>query len=66
MTDVIVKIEHCRQLKYCSSGIRALFKRYSMDYSDFLKNGIEAEKLLAATNNDGMANAAVEVARGRK
>lgn len=49
---------------YCSRGIRSFFEKYNLDYSDFVKNGIDAEKLIAT--NDSMALAAVEVARGRQ
>lgn len=66
MAEVIVRMEHCRSLRYCAKGVRTLFARYELDYSDFLKNGIPAEKLLEATNNDGMCKAVVEVARGRQ
>lgn len=64
--QVIVRMEDCRQLRYCARGVRELFARYGLDYSDFLQNGISAEKLLKASGNDAMAVAAVEVARGRK
>lgn len=64
MTDVIVKMEHLRQLKYCAKGIRKFFNRYELDYNDFLKNGIPGKQLLSACNNDAMAKAGVEVARG--
>jgi hypothetical protein len=63
---VVVRIEHCRQLRYCARGIRILFERYELDYPDFLQNGIDAQKLLTATGNDGMVQAAVEVARGQQ
>jgi hypothetical protein len=66
MTEVIVKMEHCRSLRYCARGVRELFARYGLDFSDFLKNGIPADRLLEATNNDGMCIAAVEVASGRQ
>ena len=65
-TPVIVRMEHCRELRYCARGVRELFSRYDLDYTDFLNNGIDSDKLLEATSNDGMALAAVEVARGRK
>lgn len=64
MTDVIVRIEHLRQLKYCSRGVREFSARHNFDYTDFLANGIPADRLLEVSNNDGMAQAAVEVARG--
>lgn len=65
-TPVIVRMEHCRELHYCARGVRELFVRYNLDYTNFLNNGINSDKLLEATSNDGMALAAVEVARGRE
>lgn len=63
--QVIVRMEHCRQLRYCAKGVRELFLRCGLDYSDFLANGIPAEKLLEASSNDAMVQDVVEVARGR-
>ena len=65
-TTVIVRMEHCRELHYCARGVRELFARYGLDYINFLNNGIDSDKLLEATGNDGMALAAVEVARGQR
>lgn len=48
---------------YCSRGIRAFFQRHGLDFNDFLKNGIEEEKLI--NTGDYMALKAVEVARER-
>ena len=64
--DVIVKMEHMRSLRYCSRGVREFFERHQLNYSDFLQNGISGEELLAASGNDAMAAAVVEVAHGRK
>jgi len=64
--QVIVRMEHLRSLRYCARGVREFFARYELDYPDFLQNGVPAETLLGASNNDAMALAAVEVARGRK
>lgn len=61
MTDVIVRMEHMRKAQFCSSGVRAFFKRHDLDWSDFLKNGIPAEKL--AATGDAMALQVIEVAR---
>lgn len=66
MTGTVVRIEHCRKLLYCSRGIRDLFARYGLDYSDFLANGIDAQTLLEASNYDAMVEAVVEVARGEE
>jgi hypothetical protein len=59
-------VEHCRGLNYCAGGVRRLFARHGLDYSDFLQNGIEAQKLLEATNNDAMVVAVVELANGQQ
>lgn len=66
MKDVIIRIEHCRRLLYCSRGIRDLLNRYGFDYSDFLANGVSAEALLAASGNDAMVLAVAEVANEQK
>lgn len=57
MTDI-------RAASMCSRGARAFFIRNNLDWSDFLKNGIEGEKL--SGTGDAMAIRVVEVARGRK
>lgn len=60
--SVIVRMAHLRRLGYCGSGVRVFFEKFNLDYSDFLKNGIDADTLLQACNNDYMAVRAVEVA----
>lgn len=63
-TEVVIRMEHCRKAGYCARGIRTLCARYELDYVDFLQNGISVDKLLAATGEDAMVMAVVEVARG--
>lgn len=63
MSDVIVKMTHARQAKYCAPGMRLYCKRFGLDYLDFVKNGISADKLLKLTNNDALAVKAVEIAK---
>ena len=65
MTDVIVTFVDGRAVQFCATGMRAYCKKYSLNYSDFVINGIEASKLLAATNNDYLACQAVEKAYER-
>lgn len=67
MTDnqkLIVVQRDMRALKYCSRGVREFFRLHNLDYSKFLQEGIPAEELLAT--GDSMAEAVVEVARGRQ
>jgi hypothetical protein len=68
---MIIKMEHVRSVSgfsprrgFCSRGTRAWFAKYGLDYSDFLKNGIEEEKLLST--GDPLAVATVEQAHGLK
>lgn len=62
---IIVRMEHCRQLQYCSHGVRELFRRYGLDYGRFLREGMPAQELLTKTKDDAMVKRAVEVASGR-
>ena len=47
MSDVIVTMKHIRAANMCSGGPREFFKKHDLDWNDFLKNGIPAEKLEA-------------------
>ena len=61
--QVIVRMRHLRKIKMCSHGGRAFAARHGFEWSDFLKNGIPAERLIAT--DDAMALKAVEAARGK-
>ena len=61
-----VRMEHFRQLGYCAKGVRDGFARHRLDYPAFLKDGIDAGRLLSVTNNDAMVEKVVEVARGQR
>lgn len=66
MTDELrVTIQDCRQLQYCSGGIRDFFSQHGLNYTEFLSQGIPAEKLLEASDNSELAKKAVEVAYER-
>lgn len=60
----IVRLSHFKACGYCGRGIREWFARVGLDYSDFLKNGIEDAILVA--KDDAMVMKAVEVARNGK
>lgn len=62
--DVIVTMQHVRQAKMCAKGTRKFFEQHSLDYQDFLKNGIPASELKKL--DDAMVNQVIEVAYGRK
>lgn len=61
---VMVRMEHIRAARMCSGGARSFFDRHGLDWSAFLREGVDAEELLAT--GDEMARQVVEVARGRK
>lgn len=58
---MIITLSHCRNLNYCSEGIRLFFKIHKLDFMDFVRNGID-EKILLDTN-DSMAKQVVEEAK---
>lgn len=53
-----------RALGYCNRGSRAFFARHGLDFAQFLKSGIEADRLEQL--NDAMAQRAVDYARERE
>ena len=61
---MIVTLMDGRNCGYCITGMRLFFRKYNLDFRDFMKNGIEASVLLEL--NDSMANKVVEAAHGRK
>lgn len=44
---MIVTINDVREAGHCVSGARAWFRAYDLDFREFLKNGMDAETLLA-------------------
>lgn len=60
-----IYMRHIREAKMCAKGTRQFFVDRGWDFKDFLKNGIDAEKLIET--GDAMALQVVEVAKnGRK
>jgi len=60
MNEVRVTMRHVRAAGMCSSGAREFFKRYNLNWQDFLKNGIPAKTLIEI--GDAMALQVVKVA----
>ena len=58
---MIIHIKNMHRVGMCSRGTRAFFKRHGLDWTDFLKNGIEAARLEAT--GDAMALQVTEAAR---
>jgi hypothetical protein len=42
---IIVTIEHLRP-GYCGPGTKAFFEKHGLDWRNFVKNGIDAQKLV--------------------
>jgi hypothetical protein len=60
---MLVTVHHARRAGYCIKGCRAFAQRYGLDWRQFVRQGIDAEKL--ESTGDAMAKKAVEIARGR-
>ena len=60
-TDVLVTIAHVRAAGLCVHGTRTWFARQGLDFRAFLREGIDAQTLLAT--GDAMAARVVEVAQ---
>lgn len=58
-----ITMDHVRQARMCSRGARDFFRRYNLDWEEFLREGIDEEKLIEL--GDAMALQVVEVAHGR-
>lgn len=61
---MIITMRDIRAACMCSRGTRAFFERHGIDWAEFLRNGVPAEKL--ESTGDAMAMHVVEVARGRQ
>lgn len=55
---MIITITDIRNAGHCVAGARAWAKAYDLDFRDFLKNGIDADVVLAT--GDAMAIQIVE------
>lgn len=65
MSEVLtIWMADIRAAKMCAGGTRTWFLRQGFDWSDFLANGIDAQKFI--DTGDAMALQVVEVARGRR
>jgi hypothetical protein len=64
MDELRCTMKDVRSLKMCSGGARKFFERHNLDWQDFIKNGIPAQKFI--DTKDVMALKVVEVARGRQ
>ena len=60
-TDVTVTIDDVRAVGLCVNGTRTWFARHDLDFRTFLRDGCDAETLLAT--GDAMALRVVEHAR---
>jgi hypothetical protein len=58
-SDVIVRPRHLRGL-FCMRGARVLAAHLGFDWTEFVKNGVTADKLIAT--GDGMAIKLAQVA----
>ena len=55
-----ITIQHMRQAKYCNRGARLWFAAHGMSFSDFRKNGVDAD--IVRKLGDPMGLRLVEIA----
>ena len=60
-TQTLITIDHVRAVGLCVNGTRVWFARHDLDFRAFLRDGCDAETLLAT--GDAMAQRVVEHAR---
>jgi hypothetical protein len=51
--DLLITIDDVRRAGHCVAGIRRWFETHQLDFRDFLRNGIPAEKMLATGDGQG-------------
>jgi hypothetical protein len=61
---MIIRMSDVRAAYMCSGGAREFFRKYGLDWTKFLRDGIPASELAAL--NDGLADRVIEVARERR
>ena len=64
MSEIIITIAHVRAVGLCVNGSRAWFARHGLDFRAFLREGLDAETLLAT--GDAMAQRVVNCALERE
>ena len=62
-TQTVITIDHVRAVGLCVNGSRAWFVRNGLDFRAFLREGLDAQTLLAT--GDAMAQRVVEHARNQ-
>jgi len=58
-----VRVQDLRVARLCMTGARLWFRRQGFNWQDFLDNGIEADKLLAA--GEALAEPVIAIAKAR-
>ena len=61
---MIITMRDVRRAKMCARGAREFCRTYDIDWSAFLKNGVDDHVIL--NTNDAAGRRVVEVARGRQ
>ena len=62
-TQTVITIDHVRAVGLCVNGTRIWFARHDLDLRAFLRDGCDAETLLAT--GDALAQRVVEHVRNR-
>lgn len=60
----IIRHKDLAAIKFCNRGARQFFERHGLDWSDFMKNGIESETVEHI--DDAMVRRVIERAKQRE
>jgi hypothetical protein len=60
-TETVITIDHVRAVGLCVNGTRTWFARHDLDFRGFLRDGLDADTLLAT--GDAMARRVVDYAQ---
>ncbi|UZT28613.1 tail assembly protein [Vibrio phage 033B] len=51
---MLITIQDIRRIHFCSQGARTFFKRYGLDWNEFVKNGLPEEAILGTGDQMGI------------
>lgn len=61
---MIITMSHIRKAQFCSRGGRTWFKQHGLDWSKFLREGLDEDEF--RKTGDALALKLIEVAHGRQ
>ena len=60
-TDHVIRMEHCKQINFCSRGVREWMARVGLNYMHFLQHGYKISEI--AHVNDALSRKLIDHVR---